>query len=200
MSSFSFAPLRLAKLRNIEMAKNKEEKQGLPIAATQQEWLWFTVTCSGDKPSRFHHWQNQQPAQLFWAPCRLHQLLPHRYSQSLMSATGVLPHSLTHAAQSLRTTPEASSVFCCRVSVRHQPRPQVDTHVRCTLGPSPSSWVTECPQHSTNYQPSLQCTHFGGECGATREHAGSQSLCNCLWVRIRPCLLPLDYNKIHTCS
>lgn len=34
------------------MARNKEEKQGLPIAAMQQDQSWFTVT-STDKPSRF---------------------------------------------------------------------------------------------------------------------------------------------------
>lgn len=33
------------KLRHIEISRNKEEKQGLPIATTQQEQSWSTVTC-----------------------------------------------------------------------------------------------------------------------------------------------------------
>lgn len=53
-----------AKLRCIETAKDKEEKQQLPVVATQQEQLWFLVVCSEDKSSTFHHWMNQGTAQI----------------------------------------------------------------------------------------------------------------------------------------
>ena len=38
----------------IQRARNKEEKQGLPRALAQREGSRFTVTCSADTPSRFH--------------------------------------------------------------------------------------------------------------------------------------------------
>lgn len=54
-SRFDFTPHRLAKLRHVEMAKNKEEKQILPRAAMQQESVWFTATGFTDKSRSFCH-------------------------------------------------------------------------------------------------------------------------------------------------
>lgn len=48
-------PHRLAQLRLKEISKNKEEKQGLYLAAPQQEQSWLTVTFCADKPSSFQH-------------------------------------------------------------------------------------------------------------------------------------------------
>lgn len=63
---------RPAKLRPIHTAGNKAEKQG-PPAAPWWEWWWETVTCSADKPSRFHCWGNSWPAaQLPQTSCGFH--------------------------------------------------------------------------------------------------------------------------------
>lgn len=53
----NFIPFRMAKLRYIEMARNKEEKQGLPMAATKWNQLQFMITCYTGKPSSIHHWR-----------------------------------------------------------------------------------------------------------------------------------------------
>lgn len=48
-------PTLTGKAEMYRVARNKEEKQGLRVAATQQEKLWFTVTCFADTLSRFHY-------------------------------------------------------------------------------------------------------------------------------------------------
>lgn len=53
---------RPATLRPMEVAKNKEEGQGLSVAATLQEQPWLPVTCSAEDPSSFHPCRNEQPA------------------------------------------------------------------------------------------------------------------------------------------
>lgn len=53
---FSFTPSRdLANLRSTDMAMNKEENQGLPVSATQQDRQQFPVTWSADDPGSFYH-------------------------------------------------------------------------------------------------------------------------------------------------
>lgn len=49
---FSFTQPKPAKLRHIEMAKNKKGQQGLPVP-TQRQQSQFTVTCSADKYTIF---------------------------------------------------------------------------------------------------------------------------------------------------
>ena len=44
---------RRAELRHLETTRNKEEGQGLPVSTTQQEWLWFSVSCSAENPRNF---------------------------------------------------------------------------------------------------------------------------------------------------
>ena len=44
---------RRAELRQLETTRNKEEGQGLPVSTTQQEWLWFSVSCSAENPRNF---------------------------------------------------------------------------------------------------------------------------------------------------
>lgn len=42
-------------MQRLPIARNKEEKQGLLIAAVLKEKLWFTVTRSANKPNRFRY-------------------------------------------------------------------------------------------------------------------------------------------------
>lgn len=78
------------------MAKNKEEKQRLSVAATQLEKFQFKVTCFADKLRRFCHWRNQQqPTQQPWSAADFSS--SHRSpSPSLFpSATPILPVAIS---------------------------------------------------------------------------------------------------------
>jgi len=46
---------RQAKLRLLKMVKNKEEGLGLPVSATQEENLQFSVACSAEVSSSLHN-------------------------------------------------------------------------------------------------------------------------------------------------
>lgn len=52
-SQFGFTSSRPEKLRLVRTARNRKEKQGLPIVAMQWEGVRFTVTCLMDKSRSF---------------------------------------------------------------------------------------------------------------------------------------------------
>lgn len=47
-------------------------RAGYTNMSTQWKSPQFPLKRFIDDPSSFHHWRNQQPAQLHWAPCRFH--------------------------------------------------------------------------------------------------------------------------------
>lgn len=85
------------------MARNKEVKQRLPIAATQRQQPQFPVTCSANHPSSFCDWRNQWSAQLLWTACRFHQFSPYRYLWLLTPAAWIPAYPLPWAQQEPRT-------------------------------------------------------------------------------------------------
>ena len=128
------------------MARSKGQKQGLPVAAIQWAWSWFSVTCFADKPNSFHHWSNQPPAQPPWTSCTFHWLSSHRYSCLLTPATWVSPcSSPPKSCQSPGATPTATAGLSGCQNTRHQPRSQrpTTTTVR-VLKASPSSCAFAC--------------------------------------------------------
>lgn len=131
------------KLRCLETAGNKEEKQG--------RWLQFTATCLADKPSRFHHWLNRHSQHSYLEP-------PADYTS--FGPTGAthmhwcqpleaLPIFCTHPTWNLKTTPEASSGLCSRVNARRQPKTPTPTQLSPTAGhphgAGPSGVAPACP-------------------------------------------------------
>ena len=98
-SQSGFTSHRLAKLRHIEPAWNREEKQRVLLADVQQNWSQFR-DCLCNKLSRFCHGWSQQPAQLPWTPCDLSSFLPtgicyHDTSCLSLSPTSAKPRSPT---------------------------------------------------------------------------------------------------------
>ena len=177
------------------MISNKEEKQGLPLAATQQEWSWFTVNCSTGKPSSFHHWRNngQQPPR---TSCRFHQLLPYRELHLVMPATWVPP-----CHRSPGTTLAASPGLCSFMHTKYHPRlPQLTPTTVHVLGASPFGCVLPCHWPVAHHWHLLQCACLGRDWAAMGDHTDNQGQCSCSWAQICPNLLSLAYTTELTCS
>lgn len=52
---FDYTLPRLEELRHTEMARRKEEKQGLSVSAISWESSQFLITFFADNPRSFHH-------------------------------------------------------------------------------------------------------------------------------------------------
>ena len=122
------------------MARNKNEYQGIPITAMQQEWPQFLGTYSAEKPINFCHWRNQWPAELLWSTFRFNWLSPHKY-QSL----SLFPLSLPHPHPTVTCRPRSGSVSC------HWPAPQglpASSTFSCISAWSGSTSVTDTHCHA----------------------------------------------------
>lgn len=93
------------------MARNKQQKQGLPTAATEQEWLWLPVTCFTDDSNSFSHQRNQWPKQPIQAPCSFQWLSPQGYMHLLPpeSLPTLLPLAPTRTQEPHRQPTQAST-------------------------------------------------------------------------------------------
>lgn len=131
---------RPATLRPMEVAKNKEEGQGLSVAATLQEQPWLPVTCCAEDPSSFHPCRNEQPA---------HPRGPLQISFPFLPQCQ-MPEPLPAPSQSPGSALAARLGLCSYVSARCQPGVLHPTpSATCTLAPSPSSCALKGHQPNT---------------------------------------------------
>lgn len=155
------------------MARNQEEKPGLPVPATQWEQPEVPIT-----PAAFVTEETKASTATTDA-LQISPVLPHNYSCLLMPPT--------FSCRSRGPTLAASPGLCGCVSVQGV---SLDATSVYAFGGSPSSPI------SVSWSP-LPCAglrlHHAGSGG----HAHSQGPHRCLWAWIWPCLLPWPVPLCH---
>lgn len=134
-NAFSFRPTqRPTKLRHTEAARNKEEKQGLPGSATQQEWPQFQWPAPQSTPEAFITKEPNGQHSCFRHPADFTSFHPRGIFKNL--ATCFYP-STPSGAQDLHWQPVRASAA---VQVSCQTRtPQLTPTTMCVLRVSPSN-------------------------------------------------------------
>ena len=115
-SQSGFTSHRLAKLRHIEPAWNREEKQRVLLADVQQNWSQFTETASVTNSADFA--MDEANSQY---SCHGPPVISPAFSPQVFAITTPAAWVSPQPQQSQGAPLAASSGFCSCVSARHQP-------------------------------------------------------------------------------